>query len=54
MAPIRFGVRVADFSQVTPFDIEEGRNVLETPFGDLPMATSCGYVVVAGFLASVV
>ena len=39
----RFGVRVADFSQVTPFDIAEGRNVLDTPFGNVPIATSCGY-----------
>jgi len=41
----RFGVRVADFSQVTPFDIAEGRNVLDTPFGNVPIATSCGYAV---------
>ncbi len=41
----RFGVRVADFSQVTGFDIEEGRNLLRTPLGNLPIATPCGYAV---------
>ena len=41
----RFGVRVADFSQVTALDIEEGRNLLRTPLGNLPVATPCGYAV---------
>lgn len=41
----RFGVRVADFSQVTAYDIAEGRNGLETPFGKVAIATPCGYAV---------
>ena len=41
----RFGVRVADFSAVTAFDIEEGRNVLATPLGAVPIRSSCGYAV---------
>ena len=41
----RFGVRVADFSAVTSFDIEEGRNVLATPLGAVPIRSSCGYAV---------
>ena len=41
----RFGVRVADFSQVTGLDIEEGRNLLRTPLAEVPVATPCGYAV---------
>ena len=41
----RFGVRVADFSGVTPFDIREGRNQLATAYGDLPVTSPCGYAV---------
>ena len=41
----RFGVRVADFSGVTEFDIREGRNRLTTAYGDLSITTECGYAV---------
>ena len=39
----RFGVRVADFSAVTPYDIECGRNIVETPYGQATIQTPCGY-----------
>ncbi len=41
----RCGVRVVDFSRVTSFDIEDGRNVLTTPFGEVTIGTGCGYAV---------
>lgn len=41
----RFGVRVADFSAVTPYDIECGRNMVETPYGQMPIQTPCGYAI---------
>ena len=41
----RFGVRVADFSAVTPHDIECGRNVVETPYGQATIQTPCGYAI---------
>ena len=41
----RLGVRVADFSEVTEFDIAEGRNVLETPYGSVAIVSPCGYAV---------
>ena len=41
----RLGVRVADFSQVTEYDIAQGRNKLTTPYGEVEIATSCGYAV---------
>ena len=41
----RFGVRVADFSGVSEFDIREGRNQLTTAYGDLSIASECGYAV---------
>ena len=39
------GVRVADFSAVTQYDINQGRNQLETPYGTVDIATPCGYAV---------
>ena len=39
----RFGVRVADFSAVTEREIEQRRNVVETPHGALTITTPCGY-----------
>ncbi|MBC8427820.1 beta-galactosidase [bacterium] len=41
----KFGVRVADFSAVTEYDIEQGRNVLETPYGPVKITSPCGYAV---------
>ena len=41
----RLGVRVADFSAVTPLDIEQGRNRLRTPHGEVSITTPCGYAV---------
>ena len=41
----RLGMRVADFSAVTQFDIDEGRNLLATPFGERRLETPCGYAV---------
>ena len=41
----RFGVRVADFSAVTPLDIERGRNIIETPYGQAAIQTPCGYAI---------
>jgi len=41
----RFGVRVADFSALTDFDIEQGRNMLETQYGRVGITTPCGYAV---------
>jgi beta-galactosidase len=41
----RLGVRVADFSAVTEYDIEQGRNRLMTPYGEVEIATPCGYAV---------
>ena len=41
----QLGVRVADFSAVTPDDIEQGRNVLETPYGPVAITSPCGYAV---------
>ena len=40
-----FDVRVADFSRVTDYDIAQGRNVVETPFGPATITTECGYAV---------
>ena len=41
----RFGVRVADFSAVTPHDIECGRNIIETSYGQAAIQTPCGYAI---------
>ena len=41
----RLGVRVADFSAVTEYDIDQGRNVLETPYGPATITSPCGYAV---------
>ena len=41
----RLGVRVADFSAVSDYDIEQGRNVLRTAYGSHPIASPCGYAV---------
>ncbi len=41
----RLEVRVADFSAVTAFDIEQGRNVVQTPHGPAAITTPCGYAV---------
>ena len=41
----RLGVRVADFSRITEYDIELGLNVLETPYGPVAVETPCGYAV---------
>ncbi len=41
----RLGVRVEDFSAVTPADIRRGENLLETPWGRVPVTTPCGYAV---------
>ena len=38
-------MRVADFSAVTPHDIEEGRNIIETPYGKATIQTPCGYAI---------
>ena len=40
-----FGVRVADFSAVTAYDIAEGRNVIETPYGPASLTAPAGYAV---------
>ena len=40
-----FDVRVADFSRVTAYDIAQGRNVVETPYGPATITTECGYAV---------
>ena len=41
----RFGVRVADFSAVTEFDIQQGRNVIETDDGPVHLTSPCGYAI---------
>lgn len=41
----RFGLRVADFSNVNEYDIAEGRNVVETSYGSLTVETPTGYAV---------
>ena len=41
----RFSVRVADFSAVTPHDIECGRNIVETTYGQATIQTPCGYAI---------
>ena len=41
----RLGVRVADFSAVTDYDIEQGGNVLQTPHGAHSISSPCGYAV---------
>jgi beta-galactosidase len=41
----RLGLRVADFSAVTPADIAAGRNVLHTAYGARSIHTPCGYAV---------
>ena len=41
----RLGVRVADFSAVTDYDIEQGRNVLQTADGPVSITSPCGYAV---------
>ena len=41
----RLGVRVADFSAVTEYDIEQGRNVVQTPHGPHAITSPCGYAV---------
>ena len=38
-------MRVADFSAVSEYDIEQGRNVLRTAYGSHPIASPCGYAV---------
>lgn len=40
-----FQVRVADLSRVTQHDIEQGRNVLQTPYGPVSIISECGYAV---------
>ena len=40
-------VRVADFSRVTEFDIEQGLNVLDSPYGPVTITAPCGYAVLA-------
>ena len=40
-----FKVRVADLSRVTEHDIEQGRNVLKTPYGAVTISSECGYAV---------
>ena len=39
----RLGVRVADFSAVTQFDIAQGRNTIETIYGPAALTSPCGY-----------
>ena len=39
------GVRVVDFSRVTEYDVAQGRNVVETPYGPATITTECGYAV---------
>ena len=41
----RLGVRVADFSAVTDYDIEEKRNLLSSPQGAHEVTSPCGYAV---------
>ena len=41
----QFGVRVADFSAVTPYDIECRQNIIETPYGGATIQTPCGYAI---------
>ena len=41
----RLGVRVADFSAVTQWDIEGGANRLDTPYGTVRLTSPCGYAV---------
>ena len=41
----RLGVRVADFSAVTKFDIEQGRNVVKTDYGPASITSPCGYAI---------
>ena len=41
----QFGVRVADFSAVTPYDIECERNIVETTYGQATIQTPCGYAI---------
>ena len=41
----KFDLRVADFSAVTEFDIEQGRNVIETTHGSAAITSPCGYAV---------
>jgi len=41
----RLGMRVADFSALTPHDIECGRNALCSPYGNATVASPCGYAV---------
>ena len=41
----RLGVRVADFSRVTSYDISQQRNVLKTPYGAVKLTSECGYAV---------
>ena len=48
----RFGIRVADFNGITEFDIDEGRNSLRTPYGELPVTSVCGYAVLQATGAS--
>ena len=45
----RFGVRVADFSAVTPHDIEAGRNIVQTPYGRATIQSPCGYAILEPF-----
>ncbi len=40
-----FGVRIEDFSAVTPYDIRRGENRLETPYGPVSVISPCGYAV---------
>ena len=40
-----FGVRVADFSQVTGLDISRGGSAVETLYGTLPFESETGYAV---------
>ncbi|MDP7578441.1 MAG: beta-galactosidase [SAR202 cluster bacterium] len=42
------GIRVADFSRVTEYDIEQGANVLETTYGPVTITSPTGYAVLEG------
>ena len=41
----QLGVRIADFSAVTTLDIKQGRNILQTPHGNISITTPCGYAM---------
>ena len=41
----KFGVRVADVSYVTDYDIAEGRNHVDTVYGPVKITSPCGYAI---------